>query len=60
MKYSPTPPHPTHIYEAGKAVERVQVSSNLVTNNTGDVMNFEMAADMLMADGIKVQNLIIR
>ena len=54
-----TSPTPDQMYEAGKAVEAGAGILNLVKNYTGDVMNFEMAADMLMADGIKVQNLII-
>lgn len=54
-----TSPTPDQMYEAGKAVNSGAGVLNLVKNYTGDVMNFEMAADMLMAEGIPVQNLII-
>lgn len=54
-----TSPTPDQMFEAGKAVNSGAGILNLVKNYTGDVMNFEMAADMLMAEGINVQNLII-
>lgn len=54
-----TSPTPDQMYEAGKAVNGGKGVLQIVKNYTGDVMNFEMAADMLRADGIEVRNVII-
>ncbi len=54
-----TSPTPDQMYEAAKAVDGGAGVLNIVKNYTGDVMNFEMAADLARADGIKVQNIII-
>jgi dihydroxyacetone kinase-like protein len=54
-----TSPTPDQMYEAAKAVDSGSGVLNIVKNYTGDVMNFEMAADMAMADGLKVQNIIV-
>lgn len=54
-----TSPTPDQMYEAGKAVAGKKGVLQIVKNYTGDVMNFEMAADMLRADGIDVRNVII-
>jgi len=54
-----TSPTPDQMVEAGKAVDTGKGILNIVKNYTGDVMNFEMAADILHGDGIKVQNLVI-
>ncbi len=54
-----TSPTPDQMYEAAKAVNGGKGVLQIVKNYTGDVMNFEMAADMLRADGIEVRNVII-
>ena len=54
-----TSPTPDQMFEAAKAVDSGSGVLNIVKNYTGDVMNFEMAADMAMAEGIKVQNIIV-
>jgi dihydroxyacetone kinase-like protein len=45
--------------EAAKAVDGGAGILNIVKNYTGDVMNFEMAADMARSEGIEVQNILI-
>ncbi|MDJ0931495.1 dihydroxyacetone kinase subunit DhaK [Breoghania sp.] len=54
-----TSPTPDQMYEAGKAVNGGKGILQIVKNYTGDVMNFQMAADMLRDDGIEVHNIII-
>lgn len=54
-----TSPTPDQMYEAAKAVNSGAGVLFLVKNYTGDVLNFEMAADMAYADGIAVQNILI-
>ena len=54
-----TSPTPDQMYEAAKAVNSGKGVLFLVKNYTGDVLNFEMAADMAYADGIPVQNILI-
>lgn len=54
-----TSPTPDQMYEAAKKVETGNGVLFIVKNYTGDVMNFEMAADMARADGIDVRNIII-
>ncbi|EDM44860.1 Glycerone kinase [unidentified eubacterium SCB49] len=54
-----TSPTPDQMYECAKKVENGGGVLFLVKNYTGDVMNFEMAAEMLNADGIKTQNILI-
>lgn len=54
-----TSPTPDQIYEASKAVEGGAGILHIVKNYTGDVLNFEMAADLLRADGIEVESVII-
>ncbi len=54
-----TSPTPDQMYEAAKAVDSGAGVLNIVKNYTGDVMNFEMAADMARGEGIKVQNIIV-
>ena len=54
-----TSPTPDQMYEAGKAVAGKKGILQIVKNYTGDVMNFEMAADLLRADGYDVRNVII-
>ncbi len=54
-----TSPTPDQMYEAAKAVNSGAGVLFLVKNYTGDVLNFEMAADMAFAEGIPVQNILI-
>lgn len=54
-----TSPTPDQIYEASKAVDGGAGVLHIVKNYTGDVLNFEMAADMLRADGIDVESVVI-
>ena len=54
-----TSPTPDQMYECAKAVDSGAGVLYIVKNYTGDVMNFEMAAEMAHADGIKVQNILI-
>ncbi len=54
-----TSPTPDQMLEAAKAVNSGQGVLFIVKNYTGDVMNFEMAADLAMAEGIEVQSVII-
>lgn len=54
-----TSPTPDQMYEAAKAVDGGAGVLFLVKNYTGDVLNFETAAEMAYADGIKVQSILI-
>jgi dihydroxyacetone kinase-like protein len=54
-----TSPTPDQMYECAKAVDSGAGVLFIVKNYTGDVMNFELAAEMAAADGIKVQNILI-
>lgn len=54
-----TSPTPDQMYEAAKAVDSGAGVLFLVKNYTGDVLNFETAAELAFADGIKVQSILI-
>ncbi|MBQ9580971.1 MAG: dihydroxyacetone kinase subunit DhaK, partial [Synergistaceae bacterium] len=54
-----TSPTPDQVYEAIKAVDAGRGVLLVIKNYTGDVMNFEMAADMAADDGIKVDKVIV-
>ncbi len=54
-----TSPTPDQVYEAVKAVDGGKGVLLIIKNYTGDVMNFEMAAEMAAADGITVDKVII-
>ncbi len=54
-----TSPTPNQMYQAAKAVHGGRGVLFLVKNYTGDVMNFQMAADMLKAEGISVEQVVI-
>ncbi len=54
-----TSPTPDQIYEAAKKVHSGAGVLLIVKNYTGDVMNFDMAADLLKADGIEVEQVVI-
>lgn len=49
-----TSPTPDQVYEAIKAADQGAGVFMVIKNYTGDVLNFEMAADMADADGIRV------
>ena len=53
-----TSPTPDQVYEAIKAVDGGKGVLLVIKNYTGDVMNFEMAADMARDEGIKVEQVI--
>lgn len=53
-----TSPTPDQIYEGIKAVATDEGVLMVIKNYTGDVMNFEMAAEMAQADGINVKQVI--
>ncbi|MCG8473736.1 MAG: dihydroxyacetone kinase subunit DhaK [Desulfobacterales bacterium] len=54
-----TSPTPDQMYECAKAVDSGAGVLFLVKNYTGDVMNFEAAAELCHSEGIKVQNILI-
>ncbi|MDJ0754816.1 MAG: dihydroxyacetone kinase subunit DhaK [Ardenticatenaceae bacterium] len=54
-----TSPTPDQMYECAKAVDSGAGVLFLVKNYTGDVLNFETAAELAHADGIKVQNILV-
>lgn len=54
-----TSPTPDQMYTAAKAVDGGKGVLFLVKNYTGDVMNFQMAADMLSGDGVAVEQVVI-
>lgn len=54
-----TSPTPDQMYECAKAVDSGAGVLFLVKNYTGDVLNFETAAELAYADGIKVQSILI-
>ena len=53
-----TSPTPDQMLEATKAVDGGAGVLHIVKNYTGDVLNFEMAADLAKADGIEVEAVI--
>jgi dihydroxyacetone kinase-like protein len=54
-----TSPTPDQMYEATKAVDGGAGVLHIVKNYTGDVMNFEMAAELCQARGIQVETVVI-
>lgn len=54
-----TSPTPDQVYEAVKAVDGGSGVLLVIKNYTGDIMNFEMAAEMAEADGIKVAKVVV-
>jgi len=53
-----TSPTPDQMYEASKAVNGGAGILHIVKNYTGDVMNFDLAKEMLQADGIVVETVL--
>jgi len=54
-----TSPTPDQMLEATKAVDGGAGVLHIVKNYTGDIMNFEMAADLAKAEGIEVESIVI-
>ena len=54
-----TSPTPDQMYEATKAVDGGAGVLHIVKNYTGDILNFEMAAEMAQAEGIEVTSVVI-
>lgn len=54
-----TSPTPDQMLEATKAVDGGAGVLHIVKNYTGDIMNFEMAADLAKAEGINVESVVI-
>ena len=54
-----TSPTPDQIYECTKRVAGDRGVVHIVKNYTGDVLNFEMAAELAQGDGIEVQAVVI-
>ena len=54
-----TSPTPDQVYEAVKAVDGGKGVLLVIKNYTGDVMNFEMAAEMAAADGVTVDKVVV-
>jgi len=54
-----TSPTPDQMLEATKMVDGGAGVLHLVKNYTGDIMNFEMAADLARAEGINVESVVI-
>ncbi len=53
-----TSPTPDQMLEATKAVDGGAGVLHIVKNYTGDVLNFEMAADLARADGVAVEAVV--
>ena len=54
-----TSPTPDQVYEAIKAADAGKGVLLIIKNYTGDVMNFEMAAEMAADEGITVESVIV-
>ncbi|MEH7238489.1 dihydroxyacetone kinase subunit DhaK [Bacillus sp. JJ1562] len=54
-----TSPTPDQVFEAIKAVDGGKGVLLIIKNYTGDVLNFEMAAELAEADGIQVAKVIV-
>lgn len=54
-----TSPTPDQMLEATKAVSGGAGVVHIVKNYTGDIMNFEMAAELARAEGIEVESVVI-
>ena len=54
-----TSPTPDQVYEAIKAADGGKGVLLIIKNYTGDVMNFEMAADLARDEGIEVEQVIV-
>jgi len=54
-----TSPTPDQMLEATKSVDGGAGVLHIVKNYTGDVLNFEMAAELAQGDGIEVESVVI-
>ena len=54
-----TSPTPDQVYEGIKAIDAGAGVLMVIKNYTGDVMNFEMAADMARDEGIQVAQVVV-
>lgn len=54
-----TSPTPDQIYEAIKAVDGGKGVLLVIKNYTGDILNFEMAAELAEAEGIEVAQVVV-
>lgn len=54
-----TSPTPDQMLEATKAVDGGAGVLHIVKNYTGDIMNFEMAADLAKSEGIEVESVVV-
>ena len=54
-----TAPTPDQLLEAAKVVNSGKGILNIVNNYSGDIMNYEMAMELTLAEGIRVLNIII-
>jgi dihydroxyacetone kinase-like protein len=54
-----TSPTPDQMLAATKAVDSGKGTLHIVKNYTGDVMNFELAADMARSEGLQVESVVI-
>ena len=54
-----TSPTPDQMHAATKAVAGEKGALHIVKNYTGDVMNFELAAEMLRAEDLSVESVVI-
>lgn len=54
-----TSPTPDQVFEAIKAVNTGKGVLLVIKNYTGDVMNFEMAAEMAAAEGIQIEKVVV-
>src|SRR2546429_2270290 len=54
-----TSPTPDQIYDCTKRVHGGAGVVHIVKNYTGDVLNFEMAAELAQGEGVEVQSVVI-
>lgn len=54
-----TSPTPDQVFEAIKAVDSGKGVFLVIKNYTGDVLNFEMAAELAEAEGIQVEKVVV-
>ncbi|KAA6334015.1 PEP-dependent dihydroxyacetone kinase dihydroxyacetone-binding subunit DhaK [termite gut metagenome] len=54
-----TSPTPDQVLEASKAVNGGSGILHIVKNYTGDILNFDMAAELLKSEGIDVERVIV-
>lgn len=54
-----TSPTPDQIYEGIKAISTDKGVLMVIKNYTGDVMNFEMAAEMAQAEGVSIKQVVV-